>query len=131
VRTIYPQERHEFVPRGEPPHREGCRPIGFGRGEFARRSFAHGPYEYVGNDRSFRSQKSYGPRSPLRGSCSPLRGRMGIPPRRDRMDFAKSTFEQMAWRWFDLFCTKPNAESFAHFCSHFLFCRWEARRAFG
>jgi hypothetical protein len=25
VRTIYPRERHEFVPRGEPPHREGGR----------------------------------------------------------------------------------------------------------
>jgi hypothetical protein len=42
VRTIYPRERHEFVPRGEPPHREGGRRVGFGHGEFAERSFAHG-----------------------------------------------------------------------------------------
>jgi hypothetical protein len=30
VRTIYPRERPEFVPRGEPPHREGGRRVGFG-----------------------------------------------------------------------------------------------------
>jgi hypothetical protein len=35
-------ERREFVPRGEPPHREGGRRVGFGHGEFARRSFARG-----------------------------------------------------------------------------------------
>jgi hypothetical protein len=45
VRTIYPQERRELVPRGEPPHREGGRRVGFGCGEF-------GQYEYGGNDRS-------------------------------------------------------------------------------
>jgi hypothetical protein len=33
VRTIYPRERCEFVPRGEPPHRESGRRVGFGRGE--------------------------------------------------------------------------------------------------
>jgi hypothetical protein len=48
VRTIYPRERCEFVPRGEPPHREGGRHVGFGRGEFAGRSFARGQYEYGG-----------------------------------------------------------------------------------
>jgi hypothetical protein len=56
VRTIYRRERREFVPRGEPPHREGSRRVGFGRGEFAGCSFARGQYEYGGNDRSFRSQ---------------------------------------------------------------------------
>jgi hypothetical protein len=35
VRTIYPLERCDFVPRGEPPHREGGRRVGFGCGEFA------------------------------------------------------------------------------------------------
>jgi hypothetical protein len=35
VRTIYPRERREFVPRGEPPHREGGRRVVFGRGMFA------------------------------------------------------------------------------------------------
>jgi hypothetical protein len=35
VRTIYLGKGHEFVPRGEPPQREGGRRIGFGRGEFA------------------------------------------------------------------------------------------------
>jgi hypothetical protein len=74
VRIIYPRERREFVPRGEPPHRESGRCVGFGRGEFAGRSFARGQYEYGGNDRIFRSQRSYGPRSPLRGTCSPPRG---------------------------------------------------------
>jgi hypothetical protein len=32
VRTIYPRERREFVRRGEPPHREGGRRVGFVRG---------------------------------------------------------------------------------------------------
>jgi hypothetical protein len=32
VRTIYPRERREFVPRGEPPHRKGGRRVGFGCG---------------------------------------------------------------------------------------------------
>jgi hypothetical protein len=53
-----------------------------------------------GNDHSFRSQRSYEPRSPLRGTSSPPRGRVGVPSRRDRMDFANSTFEQMARHWF-------------------------------
>jgi hypothetical protein len=39
---------------------------------------------------------SYGPRSSLRGTRSPPRERVGVPPRRDRMDFANPTFEQMA-----------------------------------
>jgi hypothetical protein len=55
VRTIYPRERREFVPWGEPPHREGGRRVVFGRGEFAGCSFARGQYEYGLNNRSFRS----------------------------------------------------------------------------
>jgi hypothetical protein len=31
VHTIYPRERREFVPQGEPLHREGGRRVGFGR----------------------------------------------------------------------------------------------------
>jgi hypothetical protein len=88
VHTIYPRERCEFVPRGEPPHREGGRRAGFGHGLFARSSFAHGQYEYGGNDRSFRSHRGYGPQSPHLGMRSPPRGHVGVPPRRDRMDFA-------------------------------------------
>jgi hypothetical protein len=72
-----------------------------------------------GDDHSFRSQRSYGPQSPLHGTRSPPRGRVGVPPRRDRMDFANHTFEQMARHWFDLFCTNPSAESFAHSRSRF------------
>jgi hypothetical protein len=101
VRTIYPRERREFVPLGEPPHREGGRRVRFGSGEFVGHSFSRGQYEYGGNDRSFRSQRSYGSRFPLRGTCSPPRGRVGVPPRKDRMDFANPTFEQMARHWFD------------------------------
>jgi hypothetical protein len=37
-----------FVPRGEPPHREGDRRVGFGCGEFAGHSFARGQYKYGG-----------------------------------------------------------------------------------
>jgi hypothetical protein len=73
VRTIYPRGRREFVPRGDPPHREGGRRVGFGCGEFAGRSFARGEYEYGGNDRGFRSHRSYRPRYPLRGTHSPPR----------------------------------------------------------
>jgi hypothetical protein len=101
VCTIYPRGRREFVPRGDPPHREGGRRVGFWRGEFAGRSFARGQYEYGGNNRSFRSQRCYRPRSSLHGTRSPPRGRVGVPPRRDRMDFANPTFEQMARHWFD------------------------------
>jgi hypothetical protein len=110
---------------------EGGRRVGFGRGEFAGHSFARGQYEYGGNDRSFRSQRSYGPRSPLRGTRGPPRGRVSVPPRRDRMDFANPIFEQMARHWLDSFCTNPSAESFGHSRSRFLFCRWEAWRVFG
>jgi hypothetical protein len=62
VCTIYPHERREFMPRDEPPHREGGRRVGLGHGEFAGCSFARGQYEYGGgNDLNFRSQGSYGP----------------------------------------------------------------------
>jgi hypothetical protein len=97
VRTIYPRGRCEFVPRGEPPHREDGKRVGFGCGGFAGRCFTRGQYEYGRNDCSFRSQRSYGPRSPLRGTSSPPRECVGVPPRRDGMDFANPTFEQMAW----------------------------------
>jgi hypothetical protein len=107
VRTIYPREGREFVPRGEPPHREGGRRVGFRRGEFVGRSSARDQYEYGGNNRSFRSQRSYRPRSPLRGTRSPPRERVGVPPRRDRMDFANYMFEQMVRHWFDSLCTNP------------------------
>jgi hypothetical protein len=30
VHTIYPRERREFVPRGQPPYREGGRRVGLG-----------------------------------------------------------------------------------------------------
>jgi hypothetical protein len=130
LRTIYPRERREFVPRGEPPHREGGRRVGFGCGGFVGCSFARGQYEYKGNDYNFRSQRSYGPRSPLRGTRSPPRESVGVPPRRDRMDFANPMFEQMARHWFDSFCTNPSAELLSHSRSHFLFRRWEVWRAF-
>jgi hypothetical protein len=119
VRTIYPRERCEFLPQGEPPQREGGRRVGFGRDEFAGRSFARGQHEYGGNDHSFRSQRSYGLQSPLCGTHSSPRGRVGVPPRSDRMDSANPTFEQMARHWFDSFCTNPSVESFAHSRSRF------------
>jgi hypothetical protein len=37
------------------------------------------------------------------------------------MDFANPTFEQMARHWFDLFCTNPSAEFFAHLTLVFYF----------
>jgi hypothetical protein len=73
----------------------------------------------MGDDCSFKSQRSYELRSPLRGTRSPPRGHVGVSPRRDRMDFANPMFEQMAWHWFNSFCTNPSAESFAHSRSRF------------
>jgi hypothetical protein len=55
---------------------------------------------------------------------------VGVPHRRDRMNLTNPTFEQMAWHWLDSFCTNPSAESFAQSRSCFLFCRWDAWRAF-
>jgi hypothetical protein len=114
----------------EPPHREGGRRVGCGRGEFARRSFARGQYKYGGTITILDPRGATGLVS-LRATHSPPRGRVGVPPRRDRMDFANPKFEQMARHWFDSFCTNPSAESFAHSRSSFLFCKWEAWRAFG
>jgi hypothetical protein len=44
---------------------------------------------------------------------------VGVPPRIDRMDFAKPAFEQMVRHWFDSFCTNPSPQSFAHSRSRF------------
>ena len=67
------------------------------------------------NDRSFESQRNYGSRFPPRGARTPLKRRERVPPmRRDRMDFANPSFEQMARHWFDSFCANPSVESFAH-----------------
>jgi hypothetical protein len=62
---------------------------------------------------SFRSLRSYGPRSHLRSTRSSPRGRVGVPPRRDRMDFSNPTF--------DSFEQMPRSGSFAHSRSRFLF----------
>jgi hypothetical protein len=48
VHTIYPREWREFVPQGEPLHREGGSRVGFGCGEFVGLSFARGQNEYGG-----------------------------------------------------------------------------------
>jgi hypothetical protein len=130
VRTIYHRERHEFVPCGQQPHREGGRRVGFMRGEFAEHSVAGGQYEYGGND------PVLGPRGAM-GHGIPfvvhvvLQGEVWVFHLGERKDFSNPTFEEMARHWFDLFCTNPIAESFAHSRSRFLFCRWEAWRAFG
>jgi hypothetical protein len=79
------------------------------------------PIRVWGEQHSFRSQRSYGPRSPLRGTRSPPRGRVGVPPRRDRMDIDNPAFEQIAQCYFDSFCTNPSVESFAHSRSRFDF----------
>jgi hypothetical protein len=119
VHTIYPRRRREFVPRGDPLHSEGGRRVGFGPGEVCWTFLCSWPIPVWGNDRSFRSQRSqdhdlsFVVRVVLQG------GRVGVPPRRDRMDFANPTFEQMARHWFDSFCTNPSAESFAHSRSRF------------
>jgi hypothetical protein len=131
VHTIYPRERREFVPRGEPPHREGGRCVGFGRDEFAGCSFARGQYEYGG------TIAALGPRGATSHSlpfvvCVVLQGDVWVFHLGEiGWIFSNPTFEQMARHCFDSFCTNPSAESFAHSRSCFLFCRWEAWRAFG
>jgi hypothetical protein len=121
VHTNYPRERHEIPIWDVPPQRDIGRRAGFGHGEFPGRSFTCGQYEYRGNDCNFRSQRRYGPWSPLHGTRSPPRRCVGVLPRSDMMDFANPTFEQMAQQWSDSFRTNPSAESFAHSRSHFLF----------
>jgi hypothetical protein len=78
-----------------------------------------------GRSRSFELERREGPRSSFHGFGPPLviegwfphsgyRGgvRGGIFGRRDVLDFANPTFEQMARHWFNSFSTNPGAKSF-------------------
>jgi hypothetical protein len=96
--------------------------------EFAGCSPTRDQYEF-GRGHSFESQRGYGPCFPFCGTRTPpVRwewfshggsrfdrfDRMErIFDRRDRMDVANPTFEEMARHWFG---TNPSVESFA--CSH-------------
>jgi hypothetical protein len=111
----------------------------FGRGTGGRR-FESGGVEFVGRsppcdqceferDRSFESQRGYGPRSFFRGTRTPPVRREWFShggSRLDRfdrmdcgsdrhgmMDVANPTFEEMTRHWFDTFGTNPSVESFA------------------
>jgi hypothetical protein len=79
-------------------HRDSGRRVSFWHGEFAGRSFPRGQYEYGGNDRIFGSERSYVPRSPPCGTRSPLRRRVGVPLRSDRMYFSTSPLS----KWHDI-----------------------------
>jgi hypothetical protein len=126
VRTITPRGRREFVPHGEPPHREGGRRVGFGCGEFAGRYIARGHYEYGGG-----TMAVLGPRG---DTSHGLPFVVHVVLQGDVWVFHLGEIGwilQMARHWFDSFCTNPSAESFAHSRSRCLFCRWEAWSAFG
>jgi hypothetical protein len=99
----------------------------FAGGQFARRSLPRAQYG-DGRSRSFEMERRDDPRFSFHG-FGPL-GREGWFPRsgyrggvhggsfdrRDSLECAKTTFEQMAWHWFYSFGTNPSAESFV--CSH-------------
>jgi hypothetical protein len=95
--------------------------------EFAGRSPPRNQYEFRRN-RSFESQKGYGPHFPFHGTRTPPM-RQGWSShggskfdrmdrcidRHGRMNVAKPTFEEMARHWFATFGTNPSVESFARF----------------
>jgi hypothetical protein len=130
VRTIYPQERREFVPRGEPPQSDGGRHVGFGHGEFVGRSFTRGQYEYGG------TITVLGPRGATGHYlhfvvCVVLQGDMWL-----------FHLGEIGWILLTPLFSKWHDTALIHFVlipmlshfltrSHFLFCRWDAWRAFG
>jgi hypothetical protein len=89
-------------------------------GQFARRSPPRAQYGN-GRSRSLELKRRDGPRFPFRGFGPPPvregwfpRGgvRGGSFGRKDVLDCANPTFEQMAQHWFYSFGTNPSAESF-------------------
>jgi hypothetical protein len=99
--------------------------------QFARRSHPRAQYE-DGRSRSFEMERRNGPRSSFRGFCpTPVREgwfphsgyhggvRGGSFDRRNVLDCANTTLEQMAQHWSYSFCTNPSAESFVHPRAHF------------
>jgi hypothetical protein len=100
-------------------------------GQFARRSPPHAQYG-DGRGRSFELERRDGPRLSFRGFGPPpvrdgwfphsgYRGgvRGGSFGRKDGLECANPTFEQMARHWFYTFGTNPSAESFVRSCAHF------------
>ena len=132
VRSVPPFGRREFPGGGVP--RDGGRHFGFAGGGFAGRSPTRGRYEVRRNDRSFESQRNYGPRFPLRGARTPPMRHDRVPMMgynrsevrhgtflRERcfgVNFANPSFEQMARHWFDSF-GQPSGGSFAFTHGHF------------
>jgi hypothetical protein len=99
----------------------------FAGGLFARRFPPRGQYG-DGRNRSFELERRDGPRFSFRGFGPPPvregwfpRGgvRGGSFRRKDVLDCANPTFEQMARHWFYSFGTNPSAESFVHSRAHF------------
>jgi hypothetical protein len=81
-----------------------------------------------GRSRSFELDRRDGPRfsfcgfghPPVREGRFPRGGvHGGSFGRKDVLDCADPTFEQMAWHWFYSFGTNPSAESFVHSHAHF------------
>jgi hypothetical protein len=108
----------------------------FAGGQFARRSPPRAQYGN-GRSRSFELERRDGPRFPFRG-FGPPPGREGWFPhggyrggvrggsfdRKDVLDCANPTFEQMARRFYS-FGTNPSAESFVRLRACSLNFRWE------
>jgi hypothetical protein len=100
-------------------------------GQFARPS-PHCAHYGDGRSRSFEMERRNGPRSSFHGfgppparegwfPCSGYRGGVcgGSFDRRDALDCANPTLEQMARHWFYSFGTNPSAELFVHSRAHF------------
>jgi hypothetical protein len=104
----------------------------FAGGQFARCSPPRAQYG-DGRSRSFEMERRDNPQFSFRG-FGPPPGREGWIPRsgyrggvrggsfdrRDALECANPTFEQMARHWFYSFGTNPNAESFVRSRAHFL-----------
>jgi hypothetical protein len=126
---FHAREESRFVPGGRGPGGWSGESAG---GQFARRSPSRAQYGN-GRSRSFQMERRDDPRFSFRGfgpppckvSWFPRSGYQGGVHggsfgRKDVLDCANPTFEQMARHWFYSFGTNPSAESFVRSRARFL-----------
>ena len=94
------------VPRPAPPPRRVSGVRAAPAHGFARFAPSHGRYDLGRQGFGFRSQGYIEP-------CFPLHGIRSPPVRREMVDFANPTFEQMARHWYSTCFTNPSVETFA------------------
>jgi hypothetical protein len=138
IRLVWRQQgdQFDFRARDESRFVAGGRGSGGWSGEFAGGQFARccPPRAQYGDgrSRSFEMERRNGPQSSFHGFGPPLvregwfphigyRGgfRGGSFDRRDALECANPTLEQMAQHWFYSFGSNPSAESFVHSCARF------------